>query len=252
MTLFDLEKTLPLLVMPVGLLWLLLLGLALFCLRRRQWSAGILGLGLAALYACAGNPYLANLLVQDLERRIPLVDVDRLEPFDAVFVLGGGSEQDPAGRPELSGAGDRVFLAARLWHAGKARVLVASGVADTGIGGFRDGGQETRVLWRAVGIPDSAILPVAARCWNTRDEIKAYAELQARQGWKRVGLVSSASHLPRAMALAEKAGLACTPLGADRLGRFHPFRIRDLVPQGDGFECNQRACWEYLGRWLGR
>jgi uncharacterized SAM-binding protein YcdF (DUF218 family) len=252
MTLFALEKTLALLVMPVGLIWLLVLALALFCLRRRQWAAGILGLGLAVLYACAGNAYLADLLIQDLERRVPLVDLDRLEPFDAVFVMGAGTEQDAAGRPQLSSAGDRVFLGARLWYLGKARLLVTSGVADNGVSGFRDGGQETRALWRAVGIPDSAILPVADRCWNSREEIKAYAGLQARHGWKRMGLVSSASHLPRAMALAEKAGLAVTPLGADRLGRYHPFRIQDMVPQADGFATLQRACWEYLGRWLGR
>ncbi len=116
---------------------------------------------------------------------------------------------------------------------------------------LREAGQETRALWRSVGIPDDAILPVAEPCWNTRDEIKAYARLQARFGWKRMGLVSSASHLPRAMALAAKAGLAVTPLGADRQGRTQAFQIQELIPQGAGFEINQRACWEYLGRWLG-
>ena len=36
MTLFSLEKTLALLVMPAGLIWLLILAAALLCLRRRQ------------------------------------------------------------------------------------------------------------------------------------------------------------------------------------------------------------------------
>jgi uncharacterized SAM-binding protein YcdF (DUF218 family) len=252
MTLFALEKALALLVMPVGLIWLLIVALAMSCLRRRQWSSGFLALCLAALYACAGNLYLAGVLLEDLERQVPLVDLDRLQPFEAVFVLGGGVEQDSAGLPELGPAGDRVFLAARLWHAGKARLLVTSGVASNGIAGFRDGGQETRALLRAVGIPDGAILPVADPCWNTRDEIQAYAGLQAKHGWKRMGLVSSAAHLPRAMALAQKAGLDFTPLGADRLGRHRPFRVQGLVPQAEGFMWTQWACWELLGQWLGR
>ena len=67
-----------------------------------------------------------------------------------------------------------------------------------------------------------------------------------------MALVSSASHLPRAMALASRAGLAFTPLGADRLGRAHAFQLHLLIPQGEGFDITQRACWEYLGRWLGR
>ena len=36
-------------------------------------------------------------------------------------------------------------------------------------------------------------------CWITRDEIAAYRKLQAQFGWKRLGLVSSASHLPHSI-----------------------------------------------------
>jgi len=248
---FSLEKTVALLVTPIGLIWLLMLAGGGLCLRRRQWRPAALVLGAALLYACAGNLSLAGHLAGALERRVPPVALAQLEPFDAICVLGGGSELDPSGAPELGSPGDRVFLAARLWHAGKARLLVASGVAN-GVSGLRDGGQETRALWRSVGIPERAILPVPEPCWNTRQEIQAYVRFQARYGWKRIGLLSSATHLPRAMALARRAGLLCTPLGADWVGRPRPFLFQDLVPQERGLEITQRACWEYLGRWLGR
>ena len=212
--------------------------------------AGLL-LGIALLYACAGNEYIGAALRDGLERAVPPVDPERLEPFDAVCVLGGGSDTDTSGNPKLGSAGDRVFLAARLWHAGKARLLVTGGMSLDAVAGIRDEGQATRALWRAVGIPDQAILTVPEPCWNTRDEIKAYQRLHAQYGWKRVALLSSAAHLPRAMALASKAGLACTPLGADRLQRRHAFQIHCLVPDGKGFDLIQRACWEYLGRWVG-
>lgn len=251
MTLFVLEKTLALLIMPVGLIWLLMLAAVLLCLSRRLWGPAALCLLCAALYACAGSTCLGDALIGSLERQFPPVAVAALEPFDAVCVLGGGSELDAAGVPELGVAGDRIFLAARLWHAGKARLLVTSGAAWDGIAGPRDAGQETRALWRAVGVPDAAILPVREPCWNTRDEIKAYKRLQARFGWRRIALVSSASHLPRALALAAKEGLEVTPLGADWQGRRIPFMLNALVPQAAGFSACQRACWEYLGRWLG-
>jgi len=251
MTLFAIEKVAGLLLTPVGLLWLLILAAALACLRRRRWALAALGLGIAALYGCVGNLILARALIGRLERRVPPAAVARLEPFDAVFVLGGGSEPGPGGEPGLGSSGDRIFIAAKLWHAGKARLLVTSGTA-AGYGTPRDLGQETRALWRSVGIPDEAILPVGEPCWNTREEIRAYARLQARFGWKRTALVSSASHLPRALNLAARAGLAPTPLGADWLGGARPFKAQDLIPQGEGFAITQRAAWEYLGRWMGR
>jgi uncharacterized SAM-binding protein YcdF (DUF218 family) len=131
-------------------------------------------------------------------------------------------------------------------------LLVASGLSRDGLQGIRNAGEETRTLWRDLGIPDRAILVVEDPCWITRDEISAYRRLQDRFGWKHLGLVSSASHLPRAMVLARKAGLAVTPLGANGRGRAQAFQLQSLVPQAGGFLDVNRACWEYLGRWVGR
>jgi uncharacterized SAM-binding protein YcdF (DUF218 family) len=251
-SLFALQKTLGLLAMPAGVLWLLLLASGALCLLRKQRLPAVLFLLVAAGYALAGNVYLGSRLMARLEAGVPPVDVAALAPFDAVFVLGGGSQQDPSGQAQANLSGDRIVLAARLWHAGKARLLVASGLSRDSLGGVRNLGSETRALWRGLGVPDSAILVADEPCWNTRDEILADRRLQLRHGWKRVGLVSSAWHLPRAMALAKRAGLDATPLGADWRGRPHPFQLQLLVPQQEGFMDVQRACWEFLGRRLGR
>ncbi len=252
MTLFAFEKTLGLLAMPVGLLWLFLLASAGLCLLRKQRLSAALFLVSALGYALAGNVYLGSALMARLEAGVSPVDVATVAPFDAVCVLGGGTGEDFQGHPEANLAGDRIVLAARLWHAGKVKLLVASGMSRDSVRGVRNLGQETRTLWRGLGVPDAAILVVADPCWNTRDEIAADRRLQARLGWRRVGLLSSAWHLPRALALARKAGLAATPLAADWRGRPHPFQLQLLVPQAMGFLDVQRACWEFLGRRLGR
>lgn len=252
MTLFSLQKTLALLLMPAGFLWLLLLLACRLCFRRNQKPLGVFLLAIALLYACAGNVHLGTFLMARLESSVPPMDPAAAAPFDAVFVLGGGSEEDPSGRPELGRSGDRIQLAARLWHLGRARLLVASGMGRDSLRGIRNGGEETRVLWRELGVPDRAILVVEEPCWITRDEIAAYRSLQQRHGWQRLALVSSAAHLPRAMALARRAGLEVVPLGADWRGRPLVFQLQNLVPQADGFMDVQRACWEYLGRRVGR
>ena len=230
MILLSLQKTLALLILPAGLVWLLLWGACLLAFRRRQRLLAALLLGAALLYMAAGNVHLGARLMTRLEAAVPPLDLATLQPFDAVFVLGGGSEEDALGNPQLGPAGDRVFQAARLWHAGKARLLVASGVSRGGAKDFINAGEDTRILWRQLGIPDHAILVVQEPCWITRDEIQAYRRLQSRFGWKRMALVSSASHLARATVLASKAGLTVTPVGANRLGRPQVLQLQSLAP----------------------
>lgn len=253
MTMLSLQKTLGLLVMPAGLVWLLLMLACVLCLRRRQGRLALLLLVTVVFYGLAGNINVGAALMARLEAKVPAVDLAALEPFDAVCVLGGAiGGKDPRGRPQLTLAGDRIYLAARLWHEGKARLLVASGVTGSERTWILNGGADTRSLWRGLGVPDSAILVVAEPCWVTRDEIAAYRRLQIRLGWKRTALLSSASHLPRALALAQKAGLEVTPVGADWRGYPPAFELQSLVPQMEGFMDVQRACWEFLGRFVGR
>jgi len=252
MSLFALQKTIAYLAMPAGLLWLFLWGACVLCFRRRQRGPAWAFLFAALVFAVIGNVHVGAALMARLERAVPPPAMAALEPFDGVCVLGAGSEQDPFGNTQLSSAGDRIFMAAKLWHAGKARFLVASGYSHDSQRGPRDAGQETRQIWQAMGVPDSAILVVQEPCWNTRDEVAAYRRLQQRFGWRRMALVSSASHLPRALVLARRAGLAMSPVGADWQGRRVAFQLQNLVPQLDGFDRVQRACWEVLGGWLAK
>jgi len=252
MTLLSFQKMLALLVLPAGFVWVLLLAASLYGFRRKRWKPAWFTLGLALLYAAAGNVPLGAMLLARLEATVPRVDPVTVEPFEVVFVLGGGVDDNAWGDPQLGSSGDRLYQAARMWHAGKARLLVASGVARGGARGFRNGGELSRVLWQSLGIPGQAILVVEEPCWITRDEIAAYRRLQTRFGWQRMALVSSASHMPRAMALADKAGLKVTPIGADWRGQPPGFACKWLVPQAEGFVAVQVACWELLGRSVGR
>ncbi len=245
------SKLLGLLCMPTGLLWLGLALAAVWAFKR-----GLRGLGafLALLFlgfGLAGNPQVGALLLGHLESTIPALP-ENAAPLDALFVLGGGSQMDAQGRPLLGLSGDRILEAARLWHAGKVRCLVASGASDDARTGRRNLGAETCELWRSLGIPSKAVRFLDEPCFITRDEIQAYGRLQAREGWQRVGLLSSAWHLPRAMALAKGAGLEVVPIPSDRRGRIPRFQLWHIVPQEEGFQKTQLACWELLGRRVGR
>lgn len=250
--LFNLQKVLAFLVMPLGLLWLLLLGMTLWSRRlRRPGFTVCLGI-LWVLFTAAGNPWVGQRLMARLEGKIASAEQDPNLDLDAVFVLGGGSDLNAQGVPQLSAHGDRIAKAAKLWHAGRTRFLVASGRSNDSLQGERDLGQETRLLWLGLGVSESAIRVVDAPCFTTREELMAYREVCRLQGWGKIGLLTSASHLPRALVQARKAGLTVTPLASDFHGRPRRFRPQDLVPQLEGIRLTQSALWEMVGRVMGR
>lgn len=246
------QKALALLMLPAGLTWMLLIALTAWCWRLAPRSLAVLASVALAGYTLAGNAILGNLLISTLEERIPPYQTLTSEPFDAVFVLGGGTEYTDEDGPSLGNGGDRIALAARLWHAQKARILVSSGSSIGSMERERDLAEETAYLWRGLGVPASAIVQVPAGAVNTTQEIAAYATLIRDRGWKRVGLISSAWHLPRALQLCRRADVEMIPLGADRRGRFRSWSLYWFIPQEHGFDRVQRACWEYLGMVIGR
>ena len=247
------QKGLALLVMPAGLAWLLLAGLAGVAWARRRRGTALATAAAWLLYTLAGNVWLGSALLAGLESRIPVRDLATLPGvFDAVFVLGGGTTLGSDGRPQLGSGGDRLVLAAQLFAERKALRLIASGTSIAGLDQERDLAQETVTLWRAMGVPAEVIGAIPTPAVNTRQEIAAYKRMVDERHWRDVALVSSAWHLPRALALCAQAGLSVTPLGADRRGRLPSWSPYYLIPQSCGFEAVQAACWEHLGRWTGR
>jgi uncharacterized SAM-binding protein YcdF (DUF218 family) len=87
---------------------------------------------------------------------------------------------------------------------------------------------------------------------NTSQEMAALGRLARDRGWKRIGLVTSASHLRRAMRLARRQGLDPTPIPADARGKIQPASAVGLVPSGPGFFSVQVASKEILGALIGR
>jgi uncharacterized SAM-binding protein YcdF (DUF218 family) len=249
--LLTLQKTFSLLATPTGILWIALI----WCTLRagvKKWWGGAWMLGLTTVfYTLAGNVHVGHAMMRSLERQLA-PPVTQTEPLDATCVFGGGSERDLYGRAQLASSGDRIMAAARLYHSGQTRMLVASGVSADAMDGMRNLGEETRQVWLGLGIPEEAIRVVPEACRVTADEVKAFRRMQQEAGWKRVGFLSSAWHLPRILRLCSRAGFAPIPVGSDWRGRERQFQLPDCVPQGSGFWRVNLAVWEVAASWLGR
>jgi uncharacterized SAM-binding protein YcdF (DUF218 family) len=204
-----LNKLLPIFVLPIG--WVvLLLGYAL--LRRKWWPVAA---GLAVLYV-SSMPCTGYALLHWMESYYPPVPVARVERADAIVPLGGifGPPAAPGCVPNVAEAGERLEAGIVLWQEHKADWLVFTGGRLPW-----EGRQEVEGAWSkeaAVrrGVPEEKVL-VTREVGNTADEARAVADLMKEHGWKRIILVTSAWHMPRAAHLFRKAGVSFAPFPVD-------------------------------------
>ncbi len=195
---------------PTLSLWLVLTALALIVARRRKLGAALISLGVAwsALWSV---PIASDALRGLLERRYPAIaDAASLPTADAIVVLGGG-HYGWLDRPEVDARAlkySRVAAGARAWRAHRAPLVILSG------GGGGGKGSEARRMADAMerlGVPASALL-LEERSRDTRDNAEYTAAIARRHGLRRLLLVTSSLHMPRASLLFREAGIEVVPV----------------------------------------
>ncbi|MCC6875308.1 MAG: YdcF family protein [Sandaracinaceae bacterium] len=246
-----LTKCLGALAMPLGAIWLATMIVGSIAFWRGQRRATLAAAVLWLAISIAGNGPLSQALGRSVES--PYADASPFEAgtFDAILVLGGGTESRARGGVEVAASGDRVVLAARLYHAGRAPILVTTGSPYPGLS-THDAARATERIWRELGVPRTAILRVDGAL-TTSDEARLDAELVRARGWRRVGLVTSASHMRRALARFEAEGLTPVPLAAVVRARAPEWQgFYSLIPQAPAAHGIHVAMWELAGRAAGR
>ncbi len=249
---FDIvEKLLTALIVPAGALWVATFALTWWLLLRRRRRQAAVALAAWCGFTLAGNVWAGQAMLAWLEDGF--VAAPAGARFDAVMVLGGGSDITPWGAPQLGTAGDRLRVGAELFASGRTPILVSSGssIAQLNQQEERDLASETASLWQQMGVPAAAIVQVPGPR-NTSQEVAALSALARDRGWRRIGLVSSGSHLRRAMRLADDNGLRVTPIPADVRGELQPASIVGLVPSGPGFYSVQVSSKEIVAGLVGR
>lgn len=237
-----LNKLLPVFVLPLGLVC----GLILVALWRKKWWPGLLAL--LILYVCS-IPFLSNRLIGWLETRYPALSVMGVEPADAVVVLGGilGPKVAAGFPPNWMETVERFEAGVALVQAGKAGHLVFTGARIKWEGGETTEGEELRLLALARGIAPEKIL-VTREINNTATEAVAVAELMKKQGWRRIILVTTGWHMPRASRLFRKAGVDCLIFPVDfRSARDRAVTVLDFVPKADSWLMTETALRECYG-----
>jgi uncharacterized SAM-binding protein YcdF (DUF218 family) len=235
------------LTFPLSLAGLALLGVVFSRgVPRRPRALALLAL---AILWGGGCGLTASTLAGSLEARArPLLASEA--PADAIVVLGGGilPALPPRRAPELSDAGDRVLEASRLWREGRApRVLACGGTLDA----ISPEASGLAALLRFLGVPPEAILEDRLSRTTRENAVEARRLLEPLEA-RRILLVTSALHMPRAAGLFRGQGFEVVPAPTDWLvvegeERSRPSRALWLLPTADGLTLTTRTLREWLG-----
>ena len=242
-------KILSQLAYPLSASWLLaaVAGLLFWCKRRR--TAGVLlAIALSWLWLWS-TPAFSDWVRATLEQRHPPLPVEALPGADAIVVLGGGMEAArPPERlyPDLNAAADRVWHAARLFRAGKAPLILASGGNLPWSGAERAEAEVMAELLQELGVPKAAIV-LEARSRTTQENRDNSLPVLHQLGAHRILLVTSALHMPRALALFAATDLAVVPAPTDFEVRQRAWNLLRWLPDAQALADSSRAFKEHLG-----
>jgi uncharacterized SAM-binding protein YcdF (DUF218 family) len=208
-----LSKLLPLFAYPLGLCSILLV-LAVILNKHKRLRNGLTIAAVVILWGFS-NHWVALVLTHSLEwQYLPAQVVPQAE---AIVVLGGGTSPAQYPRPttEINGACNRVLYAARLYREGKAPFLLLSGGTIDWMGSTSTTpAAEMADILTFMGVPQG-VLWLEDKSQNTHENAVFSAQILKEKGIHRILLVTSAIHMPRAMAVFKKQGLEIIPAPTD-------------------------------------
>ena len=243
---FLLKKIIGPLLLPLSLcLEILLLGIFLLWFTRKQKAGKIAvttGIVLLVVFSYGG---ISDVCLRPLEYKYsPLMDFQAFSDVKWVVVLGGGHISDPK-LPVTAQIGDsslfRLLEGIRIHRKlpGTRLILSGSGVYDP----VSDAKIMADVSYISGINNDKLILEELSK--DTKDQARLIYEIV---GHERFILVTSASHMPRAICLFQKLGMLPIPAPTDYLVKERQgISPGVFFPNTGSLHKMERSFYEYLG-----
>lgn len=248
----GLEKLFTRYAMPLGIIWhACLLGFLIEWVRGKRITSLILA-ALTVFVTIAGSEPFGSWLNARVEYRLDHQAALPATALDTTVLLGGSTRVDRRGIPELAIDGQRLFYAAQIYHAGKTKEILVTGSNHTTSGEQISPAQQAKQLLVSIGVPADSIRISGGA--NTREEIKALANYfqHDRKADRKIGLITNATHLVRAMRLAKNYDLDFEPLPCVYRGGPVQMTLLNWMPCASGLHANTDACYELLAKLAGQ
>ncbi|EHR8835925.1 envelope biogenesis factor ElyC [Shigella flexneri] len=248
--LFTLKKVIGNMLLPLPLMLLIIgAGLALLWFSRFQKTGKIfISIGWLALLLLSLQP-VADRLLRPIESNYPTWN--NSQKVDYIVVLGGGYTWNPLWAPSsnlINNSLPRLNEGIRLWRENPgSKLIFTGGVAKTNTVSAAEVG--ARVA-QSLGVPREQIITLDF----PKDTEEEAAAVKQTIGNAPFLLVTSASHLPRAMIFFQQEGLNPLPAPANQLTIDSPLNPWErAIPSPVWLMHSDRAGYETLGRiwqWL--
>lgn len=243
--LFTLKKYLGGIMLPLPLLLLVIAaGLGVLWFSRFQKSGkAIVSTGWLLLLLLSLQP-VADRLLKPVEQTYPTWRGGGRVAY--VVVLGGGYTWNPSWAPSsnlINNSLPRLTEGIRLWQANPGAKMIFTGAAAEGnpVSTAEAGARVAESL----GVPRRDLLVLD----TPKDTEEEAAAVKATIGDAPFLLVTSASHLPRAMIFFRRAGLNPLPAPANQLAIDSPLNPWEkALPSPVWLMHSERAGYEFLGR----
>jgi uncharacterized SAM-binding protein YcdF (DUF218 family) len=191
---FIAKKIISIALLPISLGVLLAVIALIYLFKENIKRAKIYLIASLFWITVVSSPPFGSLLLESLENRYPpLIDVPK--NIEYILLLGGERER-------------RTWEALRLYHQIPNVKIITSGYA---MSGDVSEAEVTAILLRESGVKKEDIL-MQREAKDTEEEAEA---MKKRVGERPFILVTSASHLPRAMQFFKSRGLNPIPAPAD-------------------------------------
>lgn len=236
---------------------ILIVGLILLWFSKKQRLGKIMVTSGTILLLMLSYTYTSDHLLLGLEYTYPSIGEepegaspahDPRKPVKWIVVLGGGQNSDPA-LPVTSQVGStsltRLVEGLRLYMKNPGSKLILSG------GGVYGPSSEAEAMFRvarALRVPREDLILES----ESRDTEEQARLIEPLVGKEELLLVTSASHMPRAMAVFREQGLHCMAAPTNhQIKRYEGIVPDSFFPQPKGLEKATTAFYEYLGlAWL--
>ncbi|MBC3767322.1 ElyC/SanA/YdcF family protein [Neptunicella marina] len=245
MDMFIVKKIAAMLIMPLPAIIALMLLSWIFWWRNKKRVAIACQLASCLLLILVSTPWLPNHVLRDLEQQYHQFDMST--PVNTVVVLGCGHAYDgalPLSAQIKPCSLYRLVEGIRLLKANPDSILITSG-------------QHTQPYTHAQMLKrlavDMGVAPERIRLQNnSKDTEEEVLALKPMIGSAPFALVTSATHMPRAIHLFEAAGLHPIAAPTEHLVRFdttEPARWFSDLPRSDNIHKTERFWYETLGQW---
>ena len=232
-------------LLPPGIFLLALLVAYCFCRKTKNVHWLVFIFALIYLFSIR---VVSDRLIKSLEDWYDQPAVSVIKDVQAMVVLGSGSYD---GVPDFDGVGQnsesatvRLGTALRLHRVLRLPMVLSGGHL------FEDMNTEACLDYRflrACGVEDRYLIQ-EGRSRNTAENAKYVKQIYQQHHFKKVILVTSAFHMPRAVALFQREGMNVIPYPTDyKTDKKLRLNVFAFTPSADCLYHNSLAMKEYLG-----